>query len=208
MTDMHGRGPTKVYDEAYFDRWYRNPRHRVSTDDQVARRVRMVVAAAEYALGRPLRSALDVGCGEAPWRAHLRRARPRLAYLGVDSSEYVVRRYGRRRNIRLGTFGELGTLSSLRRRFDLVVCSDVMQYVPTAELRRGLAALRGLLVGVAYFDVFSTADDVSGDKRGWHDRSPRLYRQLFAEAGLRPVGLHLYLTKKLAADRAALEMAD
>src|SRR5215208_2753142 len=178
MTDMHGRGPTKAYDEAYFDRWYRSPRHRVSTDDQVARRVRMVVAAAEYALGRPLRSALDVGCGEAPWRAHLRRARPRLAYLGVDSSDYVVRRYGRRRNIRLGTFGELGTLSSLRRRFDLVVCSDVMQYVPTAELRRGLAALRGLLVGVAYFDVFSTADDVSGDKRGWHDRSPRLYRQL------------------------------
>ena len=90
----------------------------------------------------------------------------------------------------------------------LIVCSDVMQYVATPELRRGLAAIRALLVGVAYLDVFSTADDVRGDTDGWHDRSPRLYRRLFAEAGLRPVGLHLYLTDPLAGDRAALEMAD
>ena len=170
--------------------------------------MRLVVAAAEYALGRPLRSALDVGCGEAPWRAHLRRLRPRLAYVGVDSSEYVVRRFGRRRGIRHGTFGGLGGLGLGRRRFDLVICSDVLQYVPTAELRRGLAALRGLLVGVAYLDVFSTADDVRGDKDGWHDRSPRQYRRLFAAAGLRAVGLHLYLTERLAADRASLEMAE
>ena len=172
--------------------------------------MRLVVAAAEYALGRPLRSALDVGCGEAPWRAHLRRLRPRLEYVGVDSSEYVVRRFGRRRGIRLGTFGGLGALGlgAGRRRFDLVICSDVLQYLPTAEVRRGLAALRGLLLGVAYLDVFSSADAVRGDKRGWHDRSPRQYRRLFAAAGLRAVGLHLYLTERLAKERAALEMAD
>jgi SAM-dependent methyltransferase len=198
----------KQYDEAYFDRWYRQPRHQVSTRDDVARRVRLVVAAAEYALGRPLRSALDVGCGEAPWRAHLRRLRPRLEYVGVDSSEYVVRRFGRRRGIRHGTFGGLGGLGLGRRRFDLVICSDVLQYIPTAELRRGLTALRGLLLGVAYLDVFSTADDVRGDKDGWHDRSPRQYRRLFAAAGLRAVGLHLYLTERLAKERASLEMAE
>jgi len=197
----------KAYDQSYFDRWYRDPRHRVSVAEEVGRKVRFVAAAAEYALGRPLRSVLDVGCGEAPWRAHLRRLRPTITYVGVDSSEYVVRRYGRRRGIRFGTFGSLGALG-LGRRFDLVVCSDVLQYVPTPELRRGLAALRGLLVGVAYLDVFSTADEVRGDKAGWHDRSPRQYRRLFAAAGLRAVGLHLYLTEALAGERAALEMAD
>lgn len=169
--------------------------------------MRFAVAAAEFVLGRPLRSVLDVGCGEAPWRAHLKRARPRVEYVGVDSSEYVVRRWGRRRGIRRGTFGELGALG-LARRFDLAICSDVLQYVPAAELRRGLAALRALIVGVAYLDVFTTADDVRGDTEGWHDRSTAYYRRLFARAGLSAVGMHLYLTERLAADRGALEMAE
>src|SRR6185503_3809226 len=109
----------KRYDRAYFDRWYRDPRSVVVHRGVLERRGQLAVAAAEYLLERPIRRVLDVGCGEAPWRALLKQARPGASYAGVDSSEYVVRRYGRLRNIRLGRLGDLGRLG-LGGRFDLI----------------------------------------------------------------------------------------
>jgi SAM-dependent methyltransferase len=63
----------------------------------------MAVSIAEFLINRPIRSVLDVGCGEAPWFPILRRMRPDARYVGIDSSEYVVERYGATRNIRFGT---------------------------------------------------------------------------------------------------------
>src|SRR5690606_6021156 len=118
----------------------------------------------------------DVGCGEGRWRAPLRRLRPGLAYVGVDGSEWVVRRHGRRRGIVQGTFGALGELG-LRRSFDLVVCADVVHYVPTPELRRGLAALARLARGLLWLDAFTGEDAFEGDTEGWQRRSGRTYRR-------------------------------
>jgi hypothetical protein len=39
---------------------------------------------------------LDIGCGEGIWRAPLRSLRPGIEYLGLDSSEYAIARYGAR----------------------------------------------------------------------------------------------------------------
>lgn len=181
----------KSYDRRYFDRWYRS-RGAVVKPEAVRRKVRLAVAAAEYVLARPVRSVLDVGCGEAPWRATLRRMRPQLRYVGVDSSEYVVRRYGTRRGIRAGS---LGTLDRLRLGgpFDLVVCADVLEYVPTAEVEAGLAQLRRLCRGLAYIEAFVSGDDMVGDRTGWHHRSERRYRELFAAAGFVACGLHCWV---------------
>src|SRR5687768_13578510 len=103
----------KRYDAAYFARWYRG-RAALVTGDAIARRARLALATAEFVLEREVRSVLDVGCGEGRWRAPLRRARPGLSYLGVDGSDWVVRRHGSRRNIRPGTLGTIGRLG-LRR---------------------------------------------------------------------------------------------
>jgi SAM-dependent methyltransferase len=197
----------KRYDRAYFDKWYRDPRHRVSTPAALARKVTMVVAIAEYQLARPIRSVLDVGCGEAGWRRVLGRLRPGATYLGVDASAYVVARYGRSRNIRLGTFGALDALG-LTRPFDLIVCADVLQYVPTADLARGLAQLRALLGGVAYVEAYTVDDELEGDRRAWHDRSAGHYRRLFRQAGLTPLGHHCYVAPPLAFNTTALERAE
>src|SRR4030095_7214279 len=93
---------TRFYDQRYFDKWYRNPRYRVKSPHELARQVTFVVAGTEPLLGRSVRSVLDVGCGEANWLAPLRRLRPRVQYTGVDTSEYVVSRFGASRNVRLG----------------------------------------------------------------------------------------------------------
>lgn len=196
----------KRYDQAYFDRWYRDPARRVRAPSSVARTVAMVVATAEYYLGHPLRNVLDVGCGEGAWRAPLRRLRPDLDYLGLDPSEYAIARYGRARNLRLARFGQLEQLR-FDRRFDLIVCSDVLHYIPSAELRRGLSGFADLLEGLAFVEVFTAADDPDGDTEGFIARRPDWYRRAFVEAGLMACGSHCYLGPRLLRTVAALELA-
>lgn len=196
----------KVYDQAYFDRWYRHPRHAVIHRGVLERRVRLAVAATEYLIERPLSSVLDVGCGEAPWRGIVKRLRPRARYAGVDSSEYAVRRFGKRRGVRLGTFGTLGKLG-LRGPFDLVVCSDVLHYVPDDELESGLRAVRRLLGGVAFLETFTAEDDVMGDDVAYQARSEARYRRLLQRAGLTPLGLHAWVGPAMARRLLRLERA-
>jgi SAM-dependent methyltransferase len=195
----------KSYDEAYFRKWYRDPRTRVHSPDSVRRKVRMVVGVAEYFLGRKLRSVLDIGAGEGVWGREIRRMRRGVRYLGVDPSEYVVARHGRRRNIRLGSFQEMPSLP-LGRGHDLIVCADMLQYVPDAALARGVRHLATILGGVAYLEAFTSSDDMEGDLDGWHQRSKAQYRRIFAAAGLIACGAHCYLSADTAARAVELEL--
>lgn len=165
----------------------------------------MVLAIAERYLGRNCRSVLDVGAGEGTWGRELRRARPGIHYLGIDPSEFVVARHGRRRNIRLGRFEDLHRMR-LGTGYDLVVCADMLQYVPTAPLERGIRHLASLLAGVAYLEAYTTGDDMEGDLDGWHPRSKARYRRLFAGAGLTACGSHCYLGPALADRAVELEL--
>ncbi|MFI4968834.1 MAG: class I SAM-dependent DNA methyltransferase [Lysobacterales bacterium] len=194
----------KQYDRAYFEKWYRDPRHRVGSHAALARKVGMVVHLAEFYLARPLRNVLDVGCGEAPWRAVLKRLRPGIEYRGLDASAYAVARYGRSRNVGLATFGQLGELR-FDARFDLIVCSDVLHYVAAPELKRGLAGLVEMLEGMAFLEVFTARDGATGDTRGFIARAPAWYRARFVAAGLLPCGSQAYLGPRLMRSVAALE---
>jgi SAM-dependent methyltransferase len=194
----------KRYDEAYFDRWYRDPQTRVITPGDVQRKARLALGAAEYLLGRPVKRVLDIGAGEGSWRTALRAVRPRVRYVGVDPSEYAVRRFGKRRGIRLGSFDRLEE-AGLRGTFDLVVCVGVMNYLGTSELRRGLRSIAAMLDGVAFLEIWTTEDDIVGDRRGWHHHPASYYRRLMKEAGLVACGLHCYAGPAVAHNVAALE---
>lgn len=182
----------KSYDRSYFDRWYRDPRDRVTTRDGLARKVRMVTGVTEYLLGRAIRTVLDVGCGEAPWYPVLRRLRRDVRYIGVDPSEYAVARFGDSRHVRRGTLADLDAMR-LPRKLDLIVCADVLQYVDTPTLARGLRSIRRLLGGVAYIETFTTDDGMVGDRNGWHERTALEYRTLLRQAGLTQCGPYCYI---------------
>jgi SAM-dependent methyltransferase len=186
---------TKQYDRAYFERWYRHPRHRVTTRAGLERKVRMTVGIAEFMLNRRIRSVLDVGCGEAPWYPMLRTFRRDVRYIGVESSEYAVEKFGKSRHIKRGSLGELHRMK-LPRVVDLIVCSDVLQYVPTPDVERGLRAIRRMLGGIAYIESFTTEDAMEGDHDGWHERSAAEYRELFRRAGLTQCGPYCYVDLK------------
>ena len=192
----------KRYDRAYFDRWYRD--RRIGSAADLARTVALAVAMTEQLLARPLRSVLDVGAGEGRWQPLVHRLRPRARYAGVDSSAWAVGRWGRRRNLRLGAIETLDQLG-LDGPFDLVVASDILHYLPTAVLRRGVAQLVGLLGGVAFLPVFTAQDDIEGDHAQFQRRSAATYRRLFAQAGLIPLGMYGWTLQARRPDLAKLE---
>jgi SAM-dependent methyltransferase len=195
------------YDRRYFDKWYRHPRHRVKTAADMRRQLGFIIGVAEYLLDRPVRTVLDVGCGEGNWRAVLHTLRPRARYVGVDGSEYAVRRFGARRNIHLGTLGTIGSIG-LDGPFDLILCLGVLNYVKDVELRRGLRQLHDLSCGVAYLEIFTRADDATGDFRRAAAQPPAWYRGVIRRAGFVALGLHCYLPREMAGHAAALERAD
>jgi SAM-dependent methyltransferase len=198
----------KHYDQSYFHRWYRNQRTRVITPADTKRKAQLAVAAAEYMLGRPVRTVLDVGAGEGAWLPALRALRPGVRYTGVDPSEYVVRRFGRRRNIHYGTFGALDEVGVLSGTYDLVVCCGVVNYLPKRELERGLGIIAAILAGVAFIEVWTTADDVVGDRQGWKEHPAGYYRRIFRRAGLIACGMHCYVGPALSEEPAAMEMRE
>ena len=195
----------KRYDQSYFDRWYRTPRQRVGLRSLLEHKVALAVAVAEYHLGHPVRSVLDIGCGEGAWRSPLLKLRPRLHYLGVDASEYAVARHGARRNLKLARFSQLAAL-----RFgpavDLLICSDVLHYLKAPELKRGLSGFAELCDGVAFVEVFAGGDEFVGDIDGYTARPASSYRQWLLEAGFRACGSHCYLGQRLADSASALEL--
>ncbi len=193
---------TKQYDENYFQRWYRLGE--IGGPQRLARKVALAVACAEYYLERPVRTVLDIGCGEGAWRAPLLKLRPKLRYLGFDSSEYAIARHGAKRNLRFARFGDFEYLRPCPP-VDLLVCSDVLHYLPSAELRRGLPGLAELCGGVAFLETFAREDEFEGDHDGFQARPAAWYRRQFTAQGLRAVGSHCWLSPGLAGEMAALE---
>ena len=196
------------YDRAYFDKWYRNPRHRVKTPAELARQAAFVVHATEWVLQRKLRTVLDVGCGEGNWYPVLRKLRPGLRYQGVDPSSYAVAKWGRKRHIVQGSFETLGALG-LDGPYDLVLCVGMLNYLTPLALRAGLAASERRCEGVAYLELFTSADtDVIGDLGPMRLRTPAWYRRVIADAGFVSVGMHCYVPRRLKEQVAEMEQLD
>ena len=193
---------SKTYDQAYFDRWYR--REGIGGAARLARKVALAVAMAEYHLERPIQTVLDIGCGEGAWRAPLMKLRPRLQYIGFDNSEYAVRRYGRSRNIHYARFGDFEYLRPCPP-VDLLICSDVLHYLPTRELNRGLPGLADLCGGVAFIEMFAKEDAAIGDEDEFQSRPARFYRERLGKLGFAQIGSHGWLSPRIAHHATALE---
>lgn len=200
----------KTYDRAYFDRWYRSAKASKGSKALLARSVALAVASAEVVLGRPIRSVLDVGCGEGPWQPALRALRPDVAYLGLDASEYAVRRFGRARNLHFARFGDLAHLRPCRP-VDLLVCADVLHYVPDREFKAGMSGLAELCGGLCYAETYTAedleGDDAEGDFEGFIARPSKTYRRAFERQGFTFLGQHCWLSPALAGQATALERA-
>lgn len=172
------------FDADYYERYYFDPRTAVASRAEMRARARLIAAMTEHA-GLPVRRVLEAGCGTGLLRASLRRLLPRAQYVGLETSEYLCRRYG----------WQHGRIEQYRTRtpFDLVICYDVLQYLDSLAAQRALMNFGRLCRGVLYFSALTRHDlehnaDPQRTDANVHLRSARWYRSRltpqFREAGL------------------------
>ena len=176
------------FDQQFYQRFYVNPRTRVTTREEMTRRAHAVAALMKH-LELPVRHILDAGCGMGWMRAPLLKAFPDAVYTGLEVSEHLCARHG-------WIQASLADYRS-RARFDLIVCYDVLQYLSDREAVRAMANLARLCRGAVYFhapteeDWQENADRSSSDSEIYL-RSAQWYRarlaRHFDHAGF---GLHV-----------------
>jgi SAM-dependent methyltransferase len=165
--------PGARFDRAYYDRFYRDPRTRVTTRREVRRLGAFVLAYMDF-LQLPVRRVLDAGCGLGYWRDVIAEHRPRARYVGIEISPVLC--------------GELGWEQASvadyrgRGRFDLVVCQGVLQYLDDREAARAIDNLGRLCRGALYLEALTGEDwqqacDRSATDGRVHVRSADWYRR-------------------------------
>lgn len=173
------RSPDR-FGEAFYRRFYLDPRTRVATRAEFRLRARLIGAFLRHAR-LPVRTILDAGCGLGYFRAPLLAEWPRARYTGLEVSEYLCRRYGWVQ----GSLAEYGPAE----RFDLVVCHDVLQYLAAREAAAALRNLGELCRGVLYCNALTEEDwrlncDRRTTDRDVHLRPAAWYRRRLAPAFL------------------------
>lgn len=181
-----------AFDRDYYQRYYFNPRTAVTSRAEMRARARLIAGCADY-VGLPVSSILDAGCGVGLLRAPLLRAYRRAQYTGVEVSEYLCQRYG----------WHCSSVEKFRsrKRFDLVICYDVMQYLSDAAARRAIANLARLCRGALYFGALTTEDWRDNcDQTRTHKidglRSGSWYRRELSRS-FRQMGCGMWLKKEL-----------
>ncbi|MGA2023536.1 MAG: class I SAM-dependent methyltransferase [Steroidobacteraceae bacterium] len=180
------------FDRDYYRRFYFNPSTAVTSRAEMSARARLIASCVDY-FGLPVSRILDAGCGVGMLRAPLKRALRRADYVGLEYSAYLCQRYGWRQ-------GSIETFRC-RERFDLVICYDVLQYLPVPPARRAIANLARLCRGALYFGALTLEDWLENCDQQRTDRIPGLrpgawYRRELARA-FRPVGCGMWLKREL-----------
>jgi 2-polyprenyl-3-methyl-5-hydroxy-6-metoxy-1,4-benzoquinol methylase len=181
-----------TFDRDYYQRFYFNPRTAVTSRAEMRARAGLVAACVGY-LGLPVGKILDAGCGVGLLRAPLLRHFKRADYTGLEFSDYLCGRYG----------WHQGSVESFRsrKRFDLVICYDVLQYLSEPQARRAIANLGRLCRGALYFGALTREDWRDNWDRTRTHRIPGLrpggwYRRELSRL-FRPMGCGMWIKRDL-----------
>jgi len=122
----------------------------------------------------PVASILDAGCGIGNLRAPCAKIWPRAAYTGLECSDFLCARYG-------WVKGSVVDFAP-RRRYDLIVCHDVLQYLDDRAAARAIANLGRLAHAALYVCALTVGDwrdncDQSLTDGDVHLRSADWYRR-------------------------------
>jgi trans-aconitate methyltransferase len=177
------------FDAAYYRRFY-GPRP-VHNRKHIAQLADGVIALASW-WRIPIRSVLDVGAGKGYWRDGLAAAHPTVKYHGVDVSEYACRRYQH----------ELADIAAWkpRRKYDLVVCQSVLQYLGDSDAAAAIGTLQDACRGLLLFDAPTVADretviDPESTDLDVHWRTGDWYRKRLT-VGFTEIGGGIWLSRE------------
>ncbi len=135
------------FDRNYFEQYYgKQPVHTVNEVAHLATAVHEMLAW----WAAPVRSVLEVGAGRGDWGNWYRTFHPRVRVTSTDVSEHACATFGHdRRDI---------AQWAPKRPFDLVICTDVMQYLDDRAATRALRNLTTATRTCLYFDALTSFD--------------------------------------------------
>jgi trans-aconitate methyltransferase len=188
------------FNAEYYRRYYENRSTAVVTPAERRAEVRFVLAFCRH-IDVDVRRFADVGAGTGWWAKELTRQYPACAEIETyDASAAAARIYGHRQL----SIEKLGGQPA-----DLVVCRDVLRYVPDAVARAGIGGLARKCRGVLYVQVMTREDDIdeeASDMSGYF-RPVRWYLRELERVGFRNAGMGLFVSERFRKfDPFALEL--
>jgi len=191
---VHAAKPANNFSAAYFRKFYLNAATRVVTAAEMHSRAALIASALRQCQ-IPIRSILDAGCGIGLLRKPFREFLPRARYVGLEASDYLCGRFD-------WIQGSIVDFAP-RQPFDLVVCYDVLQYLPDAQAARAIVNLSKLTHAALYVSALTAEDwrencDRNRTDRAVHLRSGTWYRRRLKKF-FRYVGFGIWVRKDVTA---------
>lgn len=193
--------PQLRFDEAYYHRFYEDPKTRVVSEEEHANLARFVFSFAEYN-HIDIKSVLDVGAGVGLWKRWFEKNTQGVQYEGTEISTAMCKKYGwQQRDIARWRD---------RKRHDLVICQGVLQYLPDPDVAPAIANLAAMAGGLVYLEITTRADlreqcDKDRTDQDIYVRNGSYYRGIL-QKHLVHVGCGLYWPKDIPWPFFELEM--
>ena len=177
LRSSSAHGVTERFDDAYYARFYEDPRTRVHDGAQIAKLGRAISGFAEW-FGLPMKSALEIGAGTGLLRDWFREAYPAMTYVSTEVSRYAAGQFGH----------ELLDIAKTapKRQFDLVVCQGVLPYLDDQAAAAAIENLARATRGMLYLEAITRLDldtvcDRSLTDIDVHERKGSWYRARLGE---------------------------
>lgn len=191
---VHPHRSLNNFGAAYFRRFYLDPATRVVTHGEMRSRAAVIASLLAH-VQIPVRRILDAGCGLGLLRKPLAEFYPRARYSGLEASPYLCKRFG-------WIAGSITDFAPSKP-FDLMICYDVLQYLPDREAARAIANFAMLTRAALYVSALTIEDwrdncDRSRTDRDVHLRSGAWYRRRLRKS-FRYVGVGVWLRTDVTA---------
>jgi len=178
------------FDGAYYRRYYLHPETAVVTPAMQRNEVAFVIAFCRH-IELEIKRFSDVGAGTGWWATEFAKRYPSCSHIETfDASESACRLYGHR-HVEIQKLGG--------RESDLVVCRDVLRYLPDSDAEKGIKRLARKCRGVLYLHVITSDDEVDedGSDMAGFFRATSWYRKRLRAAGFTDCGMGLFVSNKM-----------
>lgn len=170
-------GTERVFDEAYYKRFYEDPKTRVYSAAEHRALGDFVCSFMEWNQ-LPIDSVLDVGAGIGLWRDYLKTRYPKAKYTGTEVSSVMCAKHGFKQ-CDIARWRD-------RKKYDLIICQGVLQYLSDPDISPAVANIASMAKGIVYFEALTRADlrdraDLDRTDGDVHVRNGSYYRGLFAK---------------------------